>query len=368
MGLELANKLLSVPERENAGARSSNRFTYQQVWAFDYMLKVMDSPKDFLLFMEFHDDIIVIDRTSNPEFVEFYQIKTDDKDSRYITSAFIVKGAKKYPEKMSIAQKMIDDFVKFEACTKGIHLVSNKSFDFGCLKDTTESKNRSKVLMKEVSDLEIKKIKGGMCQACSKQTLCKEECLDIIYFDVSDLDLSSYEDTVMGRMVKKMELLGIQSTIEKTRSIYNTILGEIRRINNTEKISQDIDELLQKKSISKAKFGDWINRLRVEMPDDLWNQIQILLITDGFQPLEIRKIYKQWKKYQIDRMNVEALGLQGLTEKVQAIIEEKEFSNSKDWVEYIYSKISNAPKAKVYDKDYLYALIIKSSGVMSSEK
>lgn len=35
--MELAERLLSVPERENAGARSSNRFTYQQVWAFDYI-------------------------------------------------------------------------------------------------------------------------------------------------------------------------------------------------------------------------------------------------------------------------------------------------------------------------------------------
>lgn len=361
MDSELAVKLLSVPQRENAGARSSNRFTYQQVWAFDYMLKVMDSDKEFILFMEFHDDIIVLDRTSNPELVEFYQIKTDDKDSRYITSSFIVKNAKKYPQKMSIAQKLIDDYVKFEDSTKGIHLVSNKSFDFGDLKDKTESKARRTVVLNEIADEDLTKIKNGMCQACNKQDNCKEECLNLIYFDVSEMDLNSYEDTVMGRMVKKMEMLGVPSTITKTRSIYNTILGEIRRINNTEKMSQNVDELMQKKSISKAQFLKWTSQLKVDMPDDLWNRIEVLLLADGFTVLEIRRIHKQWKKYRIESINVEALGLQKLSVEASEIIDNDEdmYKNSKDLIGHVYNKISSEPVARIYNKEYLYALIIK---------
>ena len=38
--MDLTEKLLKIPERENAGARSSNRFTFQQVWAFDYILPI----------------------------------------------------------------------------------------------------------------------------------------------------------------------------------------------------------------------------------------------------------------------------------------------------------------------------------------
>lgn len=359
MDLELANKLLGVPQRENAGARSSNRFTYQQVWAFDYMLEVMNSGFEFILFMEFHDDIIVLDRTSSPQMVEFYQIKTDDKDSRHITSAFIVQNASKYPKKMSIAQKMIDDFVKFESNTRGIHLVSNKSFDFGTLQDSTESKLRNTVLLNEINDKEIMKIKKGMCKACNKQNNCNEECLKLIYFDVSNLDLVTYEDTVLGRLMKKMDALGIQSTIEKTRSIYNTIMGEIRRINNSEKMSRNVNELLKKKSISKEQFLNWISQLKVDMPDNLWNQIQPLLLADGFKPLEINNIFKQWKKYQIDVKNVETMGICELSIRVREIMCEKEFDNSKNWVEYIYSIVCNETKAKIYCKEYLYALIIK---------
>ena len=49
--MDLTEKLLKIPERENAGARSSNRFTFQQVWAFDYMLKVVEEDRDFVLFL-----------------------------------------------------------------------------------------------------------------------------------------------------------------------------------------------------------------------------------------------------------------------------------------------------------------------------
>lgn len=357
--MDLAEKLLSVPERENAGARSSNRFTFQQVWAFDYMLKIIDSNMDFVLFMEFHDDVIVLNRLENEDYIEFFQIKTDAKDSRYIKSSFITKNGSKYPEKMSIVQKMIDEFVKFENATRGIHLVSNKNYDFGKLGDNTETKNRDTIILKEINDSNLKKIKADMCKACSKANNCNEECLNIIYFDVADLDLVSYDDTVMGRMIKKLDEMNIPSTIERTRSIYNTILGEIRRINNVEKASGSVDELMKSKAISKEDFLKWISRLKMEMPDDVWNQVHLSLITDGFKPLEVNKIHKEWKKYQIDRMNIEALGLQEVIKKVKKIIKEKEFDNCIEWVEYIYNKLILEPEAKLYNKYYLYAVIVK---------
>ena len=80
--------------------------------------------------MEFHDDVIVLDKTTDKQTVDFYQIKTDNKDSRYIKTSFITRNANKYPKKMSIAQKMIDEYVKFNDDTKGLHLVSNKNIEF----------------------------------------------------------------------------------------------------------------------------------------------------------------------------------------------------------------------------------------------
>ena len=357
--MDLVEKLLRIPERENAGARSSNRFSFQQVWAFDYMLKIIEYDINFILFMEFHDDVIVLSESEQHQYLDFFQIKTDAKDSRYITPSFLIRYGKKFPQKMSIIQKMIDEFVKFEDDTKGIHLVSNKSFDFGKLKDQTESKNKSSIVFNDINETNIKKIKSDMCKACNKKNNCNEECLNVIYFDVSDLDLMSYEDAVLGRMIKKLDDMNILSTTEKVKSIYNTILGEIRRISNSEKISNNVTESMTRKSISKDKILKWIEELKEEIPDNLWNQIHVDLRNDGFSSLETKKIHEAWKKYRIDRMNVEALGLRALESKVKNIMKEKEFDNSKEWTEYIYDKINMEPDAKIYDKYYLYALIVR---------
>lgn len=360
MSEDLVSKLLNEPQRENAGARAANRFSFQQVWAFNYMLDVMDSGMDFILFMEFHDDVIVLDKTTEKQTVEFYQIKTDDKDSRHITATFITKNAKKYPEKMSIAQKMIDEYVKFKEDTRGLHLVSNKSFDFGDLKDSTKSKDRRRIVLSELSEKELKKIKNGMCQACDKQDNCKQECLNLIYFDVSDLNLASYEATVMGNMIAKLNTLGINSTSEHIQSMYNAILGQIKSINNDERNSQSVDELLKRKSISKDEFCDWIFRLKKEIPDELWNSVNAYLLHDGFSTLEVTRIHRQWKKYEIDRMDIDALGLHQLADEVNDIAEKNcEIDNCKELIEFIYGLIKDKPDAIMYDKYYLYAQIAR---------
>lgn len=359
METELSKMIISVPQRENAGALSSNRFSYQQVWAFNHILDLIDDNKDFILFMEFHDDIFILDSSDPQQMIDFYQIKTNNKASKYITPTFITKYSDQYPDKMSIVQKMIENFVKFDSNTRGLHLVSNKNFNFGLLKDNTDSKNKHKILLKELDNNVINKMKEGMCVACNNQGSCKEDCLDLIYFDVSELDLNNYEDTVLGKFVRRLDLLGVQSTIEKTRAIYHTIMGEIRRINNCEVIAEDINDLFKKKSISRDQFDEWLNKLKLDIPDNIWDRIQPLLLSDGFSALELNKIYKQWKKLQIELMDVDKLHLYSLVREIDKIIEKTDFDNAKEWTEYIYNFISSTKEYEVFNKYYIYALIIK---------
>jgi len=358
--LDLTEKLLAVPQRENAGSRSSNRFNYQQVWAFNRMLEMLKEGKDFLLFMELHDDVLVIESTVNSQFVDFFQIKTDNKASRYIKSGFITKDAKKYPDKMSIAQKMIDNYSKFRTDTGAIRLVSNKRFDFGKLKSGDNSTDRTIISLNEIEESEFNKLKLGMCQACHlTEPECGHVCTKLIYFDVSLLDLTNYEETVLGKFVNQLSELGIESSITKTKSIFFTILGEIKRINNWESKAYNKSELLQRKAISKTDFSGLISQLRLEMPDDLWNSIQEYLLNDGFSSFEVHKIRMQWKKYQISAMDVEDLALQTIRGEIQSIISGVSFNNSKEFADYIYSAIKDRRDVKIHPREYIYAIIVK---------
>lgn len=362
--MDLAEKILSVPQRENAGSRTSNRYSYQHIWAFNHMLSLIDSDKDFMLLMEFHDDIFILDSSESPQFINFYQIKTDDKRSRYITPSFIVKDFKKYPEKMSIAQKLIDNYSKFRSETKSIHLVSNKSFDFENLKDNTNSTDRNTIGLYEVEHKIFSKIKEGMCDACECNECvfekgCHNNCMYLIYFDVSSLDLINYEETVLGKFVNYLSRKSIESTLTRTKSIFYTILSEIKRINNCEKRAYDFDELLKLKSITREELLNMINNLRIDTTDDMWEDIRSYMLHDGFSTFEATKVGQQWKRCNIDLMNIDNLLLLEIREDVRKIISKSGFDNCKSFTEYIYSELRNKKYFKIYSKEYLYAIILK---------
>lgn len=358
--MDLTEKLLAVPQRENAGSRASNRFNYQQVWAFNHILERLREGKNFLLFMEVHDDVIVLDSKSDPQLIDFYQIKTNDKPSRHITTSFLTKDANKHPNKMSIAQKMIDNYSKFKTDTGAIRLVSNKSYDFGELKSGDNSTERAIISLSEINDTEFNKIKKGMCHACHlNEPECGYVCTELIYFDVSYLDLTNYEETILGKFINQLDEMGIESSISRTKTIYYTILGEIRRINNWESKSYNKSELLKRKAISKSEFLNLIDKLKVELPDSLWDSIQGYLLNDGFSSIEVNNIRKQWKKIQISYMNVEDLTLQNIRNDVQNIINKTTIDNSKQLADHIYDAIKDKTDVRIHPKEYIYAIIVK---------
>ncbi|OPD20657.1 dsDNA nuclease domain-containing protein [Clostridium botulinum] len=359
--MDLVEKLLSVPQRENAGGRTSNRYSYQQVWAFNHILELLKREKDFVLFMELHDDVIVLDSLSNPSGIDFYQIKTNNKPDRYITTSFITSEGKKYPKKMSIAQKMIDNYKKFKSNTKSIHLISNKNFDFGELKDIEKTKSTEflTVNLSKINDTQFNKLKQGMCQPCHLLGKCKSECKTLIYFDVSTLDLINYQDTVMSKFIDHLENIEINTTITSAKAFYNTILGEIKRINNHEYKSGTIEELVKQKSISKTLFNNLIDKLLREGSNDKWKDIQGYLLADGISTILVNKIAVQWKKYQIDSMNIENIELQKIKSDIQRIILEKDYDNAKEYLDYVYSKIKYRDDIRIFSREYIYAMIVK---------
>lgn len=364
--MKLTEKLMIVPQRESAGARTSNRYSYQQVWAFNHILDMIISNRDFILIMEFHDDIFILDSSDGPQYIDFYQIKTDNKDSRYITPAFLTKNAKKYPAKMSILHKMIDNFTKFRPETKSLHLVSNKHFDLGILQNSTSSTLRDTIRLYELSQEIIDEIKAGMCAACCCNECqydigCNGSCLYLLHFDVSSLDLVNYEDTVLGRFVNFLDKNGIESKTSNTKAIFYTLLSEIKRIGNVETEPASFGELIKKKSLSKKNFNDIINKLKESAVSsgDMWNTIQTYLLHDGLSSIEVSRIGRNWEKYHLDCMNVEALYLLEIQSDIKKLVTSNSFANAKECLTHVHDKIKIKTYYPLHEKEYFSAAIVK---------
>ena len=358
--MSIINKILTVPQRENAGSRTSNRFNYQQVWAFNHMLELLKQDRNFILFMEFHDDIIILEGSIENEMIDFYQIKTNTTKSRFITTSFMTKDGKKYPNEMSIMQKMIDNYSKFSTEAQSLHLVSNKFFDYGILRNNDDSTSRTVVKLNELQDDKLRIITNDMCKACSfDSSLCNNACTNIIYFDVSYQDLINYEETVMGQFVNQLFNMGIESTVSQTKTLFYTIMGEIKRINNCETRPCNIQDLKKHKSITSDCFKEWINQLKYESKEGSWDTIRSYLLNDGVTSFTVNKIGRNWKKCQIDLMNIEDVTLQDIRNEAKELCRNTEFSNAKDAIFFIYDELRKRKDIVAYSQEYIYTIITR---------
>ncbi|MFD2209508.1 dsDNA nuclease domain-containing protein [Virgibacillus halophilus] len=69
-----------VKPRDTSGPRSSNRFDYQKDWAILKMMEMYEVEEDFLLVMDYYDDVVVYDSATDLENISFSQIKTSSKN------------------------------------------------------------------------------------------------------------------------------------------------------------------------------------------------------------------------------------------------------------------------------------------------
>lgn len=355
--MDAIKKLLEQKQRENGGARASNRFNYQQVWALSKMIELIKRDKEFILFMEVHDDVIILDKRE--ENIEFFQVKSNDKSSRYITKSFITENEDKYPRKMSIFQKMIINFNKFSRNTKNIYLVSNKYFDFKELVNGEKSTEKTKICLNQIEEGLRNELLKKTCKVCNLNEKCGKDCHEIIYFNTSNLGLENYEITVLGEFVKMIEEKGIETSSKNINAMYNTILGEVRRINNFEKSAADLDELLERKSISNDMFDTWLKKMELEFKDVEWNEYKEYLLADGVSSIQVNKIGKQFKIYRLDSLDIENKNLQYAINKVKDVILKFEFDNIKLYLENVYSEVNKFREFSVYKKEYIQAMIVE---------
>ena len=142
-----ATALLTHRPRESSGSSTANRFAYQRTWALCHLLELHERPDDYMLVMEFHDDVIVLDSATCPTAADFFQLKTLADKTWRLTSLLnpSTKKTKKkgksasnsVPSKQtepasvsSILGKLVEHTVRFGLqYVRTMNLVSNAKFD-----------------------------------------------------------------------------------------------------------------------------------------------------------------------------------------------------------------------------------------------
>lgn len=71
------DSIVAKKPRENAGAMAGNRFAYQLDWGLKRLLELEEEGKPYTVIFDDQDDILVLDSDEYPQYIDFYQVKTN---------------------------------------------------------------------------------------------------------------------------------------------------------------------------------------------------------------------------------------------------------------------------------------------------
>ena len=351
---------------DNSGSRSDNRFGYQVNWALKKLLDLEELGRDYMIVMDYHEDVIVLDSSSRVENIDFYQIKSKRMD--YWLLSELTEGGEPANEegtnKLSILGKLLKNSTRF-----------SKSRYFFFVTDSFFSKN----IIKTGSSNEMHRLPftafDDKKQQQTKDVLKKElkdvpdDVWDRVYFLQKQLSVENYRNELVGAITRFFERK-LPDVDIKASTFYDSIIGELDEKQRYEDIITETDVLTTRKSFKHEDFKRYLDGLiNFESYDQKCNTI----LTDIFNglskkemPLKRKMRFKELLHNRIkadyhNYSNAEIIQLKGTIKKLAAMAEFMDDEDATEWtaankvLEEIKKTYNNYMG---YEDDYILALIL----------
>ena len=297
MSENILEKIKNNRPRENAGSNTYNRFQFQIAFAAELIVRLCRQEKEALTFMDYLDDVVVVDRGSDSNAIIFYQVKS--KDVGYITLNIILNN--QWFEKMAYN----DD--AFKEDNRKFVLVTNTGINFNgkYIRDTsmvslTQYLNQS-------TDVTIKE---KILESMSNNLKVGKEDVDLTnyYLLRTDLTLDDYERQLKGELQEYANEINPKLDSQSLDVIYTKLYNELqaRQSNVYNPTVIDLDELISRKSYSTEDFKRLVKttyQVQIPTAGDMYNFLKDnnLIRTEDFI-----NIFEFRKKY--DRFSIESIG------------------------------------------------------------
>ena len=350
--MELKDALINVPQREVSGSRTAARLDYQKNWALKQMLKKHTDNLNYVFVFEFHDDVLVPDSSTDPQKIDFYQVKTL-RGKNWTIKGLLTREKGESGLKLSFIGKLYQHKEDFPDHPSSLNFVTNAYFSFDkektviCAADIKEE---------EQNDL-IKSIKQQV------PALKQIELADLSFRRTS-LSLDGQESHIKGELHNFFNhFFGDNHTIP-IEAWYKTITDEIKRKNNYPQSGiKSFDDLIKNKSITKDSIDKFL--LDVERSHQIrpkWNTVCNILTANNISARELLKIEDSWHKYSVEKLDCTNAQLVNLSKAVNDTIKNESLSDNNlvDYIDNIYSifiKEYDGPISP-YNYHYIKAVIL----------
>lgn len=233
---------LGVSQRESKGSETFDKYEYQYHWAFCRIIEEQKNKKQYALFMEYHEDVIISDSLDSKLAVfEFNQVK-NKKSPRY--NAQNVTARK--DNKSSILGKLVGSCHKkpFREKIKSINLVASCGFNFSIKKGL----NLDVININDLDDESYSSLSNSLLNELG----C--ELPKNLNFIIPELTIENQQDTVVGKIATMISELYPNSHCDSL-GLYRNIIDDLHRKGVIPYDYDDWSDLLDKKSVNSEKIS-----------------------------------------------------------------------------------------------------------------
>lgn len=291
------NNPLAVPQREKSGSITFDKYDYQYHWA---LYRVIDSQMDnreYALFMEFHEDVVIADSLDvNIAKFEFNQIKNIATPKYNIDNLTKIKKGKNN----SVIGKLVLSASDKYFCEKieSINLVASCGFDL----------NLNKKLQLEIITIgDLHKDSIDKLEAALLSEIGNSNLPPNIRFIVPKLQIQEQQGQVIGKIAKLVECLFPNSRCSSV-NIYRTLIDELHRKGCETHDYTKWDELLNNKALTSEKVKQTIQiNTSVQINKQIMDDFDLIASELGLSFLLKKQLRSSIERICVERMTPSAL-------------------------------------------------------------
>lgn len=335
----LGQLLLSHRPRETGGGIASNRFAFQRTWALCHLLDLHRAPGDYVLIMEFHDDVLVIDSPSSPSTADFFQVKTR-RDGMWKQREFTtVEKAKKSKKRensqkeppttdlpameaaevqspRSILGKLMEHARHFGAAARSLTVVSNARFDLDAAAEPL-CRDRPKICASDLTLQSISEIREKLEEELGVGPLP----VDRVFFVSTGMSLTEHENHGTGVLARFLDDLrpGGRFTVVP---LYRTICDELARRANCEWQLTSLPDLCQRKGLSRDDLERFLQSAEgLFDPQAKLAEALDQLSREDVPYRDTQRFAQGWRRYQVECTDGANVVVQQFRDNVRAVVD-----------------------------------------------
>ena len=255
MEVDSRNELVIQFPDDNSGSTASNRFGYQKNWPIFKLLELESLGRDYMIVMDYHEDVIILDSSTKIENIDFYQLKTRSGD-HWRPGELISRGKNSKGEIVhSILGKLLKHSIDFPSA-RDYYFVTDSFLAKGTIVKGNDFQ-KDKIPFSKFKPESQKSIKDAIKKEFPE---ISDDVWDHFYVSQEQLKADNYKKTILGEIngfiEKNLPMVDIKAT-----TLYDSLFSEMESLQDFEGAIIEADVLTVKKSFKHSDFQAFIKKL-----------------------------------------------------------------------------------------------------------